>query len=174
MNIKQLLMLINNKKECEFGIEETRNNIFGKEHKGFLFYVKNDNIDNYIESPYKVATELINNKCVYQVTLVDYLECRAFTYTKNYQFNIGENIIFEEFSFDWFARHCEDISSRRNVNIYFSTLNIRLEDMQNIGKLRLFKEIMPYLKNVNYEEIRDPSMNYIEPEQVDIDSDLPF
>ncbi|WP_041808468.1 hypothetical protein [Evansella cellulosilytica] len=172
MNIEQFLMRINNNSnKRDFGVKMNDN--------GLLFYLKNDNTDNVMKNPYKEAIELATNKSVYQVYIIDYLDHRAYTYTRNYYNGNGEEVSFQEFSFDWFAKNCWNLASRRNVDIYFETLVLESTDLLKISKIDSLKKVIGYIKCISNHNIPDKAVKDIQAKQLevqypDVDSDLPF
>ncbi|MGF6949099.1 hypothetical protein QF028_001604 [Neobacillus sp. B4I6] len=175
MKSSHLINKINNNDSSDYKVEKELVWVMDKKSDVIMIYLRNDNRDNTIRNPYKVALDLIRyGSSVLEVTIVEWEEYNAISYFRNK--NDGK-IDVEELDFDKFVKRHNGKMGMPITEIYFTVLPLDIKQLADLNKMNSFKEVVEYIKSLPYDnplkikslpwEIRD----FIEQEDNDEEED---
>lgn len=141
MNRREILNKINNNPLYEYHIAEVP-----QRGEMLLFYLKEDLERNTKINFYEKAVDLIYSAAdVYDVTLVEWSKCKAFSYYKK---NGVVSIGLEDF--DIFARRLPEKLADDFVEFTFSIKALRTKDLEEIINIRCFEDLINYVVELIY------------------------
>ncbi|USY55875.1 hypothetical protein NIZ91_04255 [Bacillus sp. 1780r2a1] len=141
MNRREILNKINNSPLYEYHIAEVP-------HRGemLLFYLKEDLERNSKINFHEKAVDLIYSAAdIYDVTLVEWSKCRAFSYYKK-----GRIVSIGLEDFDIFARRLPEKLADDFVEFTFSIKALRTKDLEEIINIRCFEDLINYVVSLLY------------------------
>ncbi|WP_350019831.1 hypothetical protein [Priestia flexa] len=144
MNRKDILNKINNNPLYEYHIAEVP-----QRGEMLLFYLKEDLERNTKINFYEKAVDLIYSTAdIYDVTLVEWSKCRAFSYYKK---NGVVSIGLEDF--DIFARKAAEKIGRDIVEFTFSIKALKTKDLEAASNITCFEGLINYIMELIYTKL---------------------